>query len=81
MTCGRSVENVQMGRLASSQHPKSHSRTVAVQEGSAVENLPSVDPVALRKESYDLAEMLLEVTRGNLHAEQDTGWAEGNDGW
>ncbi len=52
-----------------------------VQEGSAIEILSRGDQVVLRKKPYDLADMLAEVTPDNLHPEQDTGRAEGNEVW
>ena len=45
----------------------------AVQEGSAIEIVSRGDQVVLSKKSYDLTEMLAQVTVDNIHAEQDTG--------
>ena len=52
-----------------------------VREGSAIEIIPRGDHIVLRKESYDLAEMLAQVTAGNLHSEQDSGPAQGGEAW
>ena len=61
--------------------PKPIAEQWGVREGSAIEILSRGDQVVLRKKSYDLVDMLAEVTPGNLHPEQDTGLTEGNEGW
>ena len=61
--------------------PKAIARQWGVQEGSAIEIIPRGDHVILRKESYDLGEMLAQVTADNLHSEQDAGPAQGNEAW
>jgi antitoxin component of MazEF toxin-antitoxin module len=35
----------------------------------------------LRKRTYNLADMLAQVTADNLHPELDTGPAQGNEEW
>ena len=52
-----------------------------VQEGSAIEIVSDGDEIILRKKSYDLSEMLAQVTDDNLHAEQDFGPAQGKEVW
>ena len=52
-----------------------------VREGSSIEIVPDGDQVVLRKTSYDLADMLAQVTPDNLHPEQDTGPAQGREAW
>ena len=37
--------------------------------------------VAMRKRKYDLDDLLARVTPDNLHPEQDTGEAQGNEEW
>jgi antitoxin component of MazEF toxin-antitoxin module len=39
------------------------------------------EEIVLRKQPYDLAAMLDEVTPDNLHAEQDFGEPRGNEAW
>lgn len=52
-----------------------------VHEGSAIEIVPRGDQIVLRKRPYDLASMLAQVTPDNLHPEQDSGPAQGNEEW
>ncbi len=52
-----------------------------VQEGSAIEIVADGDEVILRKKSYDLSEMLAQVTEENLHVEQDFGPPQGKEVW
>ena len=61
--------------------PKPIAEQWGVQEGSAIELVPQGDHVLLRKRSYDLASMLAQVTPGNVHTEQDSGPARGNEEW
>ncbi len=61
--------------------PKSIAEQWGVQEGSAIELVPQGDHVVLRKRPYDLADMLAQVEPANLHPEQDSGPAQGNEEW
>lgn len=61
--------------------PKAIAQQWGVTEGSAIEIIPRGDYVVLRKETYDLADMLAQVTDDNLHAEQRTGPTQGNEEW
>ena len=61
--------------------PKPIAEQWGVQEGSAIEIVSRGDQVVLSKKSYDLTEMLARVTVDNIHAEQDTGPAQGNERW
>ena len=61
--------------------PKAIAQQMGVQEGSAIEITPGDNQVVLRKRQFVLSDMLAEVTDDNLHAEQDTGPAQGNEGW
>ena len=61
--------------------PKPIAEQWGVQEGSAIEIVSRGDQVVLSKKSYDLTEMLAQVTVDNIHAEQDTGPAQGNERW
>ena len=61
--------------------PKAIAQQMGVQEGSAVEIIPGENQVVLRKRLFVLSDMLAEVTDDNLHAEQEAGPAQGNEGW
>ncbi len=61
--------------------PKSIAEQWGVREGSSIEIVPDGSQVVLRKTSYDLADMLAQVTPDNLHPEQDTGPAQGMEAW
>lgn len=61
--------------------PKPIAEQWGVQEGSAIEIVPDGDTLTLRKQVYDLASLLDQVTPGNLHQEADTGAAQGNEAW
>ena len=39
------------------------------------------DQVVMCKKTYNLDDMLDQVTEGNLHPEADTGPAQGNEAW
>ncbi len=61
--------------------PKPIAEQWGVQEGSAIEIVPDGDTLMLRKQVYDLASLLDQVTPGNLHQEMDTGSPQGNEEW
>ena len=61
--------------------PKPIAEQWGVQEGSAIEIVPDGDTLTLRKQVYDLASLLDQVTPGNLHQEADTSAAQGNEAW
>ncbi len=61
--------------------PKPIAEQWGVQEGSAIEIVTRGDQVVLRKKSYDLADMLAEITANNLHPEQDSGPPQGAEDW
>ena len=61
--------------------PKPIAEQWGVQQGSAIEIVPRGDQVVLRKRSYDLVGMLAQMTPDNLHSEQDSGPAQGNEEW
>ena len=50
-------------------------------EGSAIEIVLHGDQVVIRKRTYNLADMLDQVTEDNLHPGLDTGPAQGNEEW
>ena len=61
--------------------PKAIVEQWGVQEGSTIEMISRGEEIVLRKQPYDLAAMLDEVTPDNLHAEQDFGEPRGNEAW
>ena len=61
--------------------PKPIAEQWGVQEGSSIEMISQGDQVVMRKKTYDLDDMLDQVTEGNLHPEADTGPAQGNEAW
>ena len=61
--------------------PKAIAQQWGVREGSAIEIIPRGDHVVMRKETYNLADMLAQVTDNNLHSEQYSGPAQGNEEW
>ena len=61
--------------------PKPIAEQWGVQEGSAIEIVPDGDTLMLRKQVYDLASLLDQVTPGNLHQEMATGSPQGNEEW
>lgn len=52
-----------------------------MQEGSAIEIVPDGDTLMLRKQAFDLASLLDQVTPENLHGEVDTGAPQGKEAW
>ncbi len=61
--------------------PKPIAEQWGVREGSRVEMTPRGDQLVVRRKAYDLAEMVGRMTARNLHAEVDTGPAQGNEEW
>ena len=61
--------------------PKPVAEQWGVQEGSLIEIVPHGDQVVLCKKSYDLADMLAQVTPENAHSEWDTGEGQGREIW
>ena len=61
--------------------PKAIAEQWGVSEGSAIEMDSQGDRVVMRKQTYDLADMLTRVTADNLHPEQDIGETQGNEQW
>jgi antitoxin MazE len=52
--------------------PKPIAEQWGVREGSAVEIVPDGDTLTLKKQAFDLASLLDQVTPDNLHGEIDT---------
>ncbi len=61
--------------------PKPIAEQWGVQEGSTIEMVSRGDRLVMRKETYNLADMLAEITDDNLHPEVDTGPPQGNEEW
>ena len=61
--------------------PKPIAEQWGVREGSAIEIISRGEQLVLRKRTYNLADMLAQVTADNLHPELDTGPAQGNEEW
>ncbi len=61
--------------------PKPIAEQWGVREGSAIEIVPDGDTLTLRKQAFDLASLLEQVTPDNLHREVDTGEPKGNEAW
>ena len=61
--------------------PKPIAEQWGVQDGSAIEIVPEGDTLLLRKQTYDLASLLEQVTPDNLHGETDTGEPQGKETW
>ncbi|MCY4441638.1 MAG: AbrB/MazE/SpoVT family DNA-binding domain-containing protein [Deltaproteobacteria bacterium] len=59
--------------------PKPIAEQWRVQEGSAIEMVSRGDRLVMRKDIYNLADMLAEITDDNLHPETDTGPPQGNE--
>ncbi len=76
--------NLHIGKWGSSlavRIPKAIAEQWGVSEGSAIEMDSQGDRIVMRKQTYNLAEMLTRVTPDNLHLEQDTGDTQGNEQW
>jgi antitoxin MazE len=61
--------------------PKPIAEQWGVHEGSVIEMVSRGDRLVMRKETYNLADMLAEITDDNLHPEVDTGPPQGNEEW
>ena len=61
--------------------PKPIAEQWGVQEGSAIEIVPDGEVLMLRKQVYDLASLLDQVTPDNLHRDIDTGTPQGKEAW
>ncbi|MCY4438426.1 MAG: AbrB/MazE/SpoVT family DNA-binding domain-containing protein [Chloroflexi bacterium] len=78
---GRNSHISKWGTSLAIRIPKAIAQQWGVREGSAIEIISRGDHVVLRKETYNLADMLDQVTDDNLHSEQDTGPIQGNEEW
>ena len=61
--------------------PKPVAEQWGVREGSKIEMVSRGDRLVMRKTAYDLAEMVARMTPDMLHAEVDTGTAQGKEEW
>ena len=61
--------------------PRAVAEQCGVSEGSAMEMEVSRGRIVMRKNSYDLAEMVERITPDNVHSEVDFGGPEGEELW
>lgn len=61
--------------------PKAIAEQWDVSEGSHIEMASQGDQVVMRKQTYNLADLLADVTADNLHREQDSGESRGREQW
>ena len=61
--------------------PKPIAEQWGVQEGSAIEMIPQGDQIVIRKGTYDLDDLLGQVTPDSVHPEVDSGPAQGDEAW
>ena len=61
--------------------PKPVAEQWGVQEGSAIELVSRGEQVVMRRQTWNLGEMLDRMTAENLHPEVRTGPAQGNEEW
>ena len=61
--------------------PKHIAEQWGIQEGSSIEIIPGEDHIVLRKASYDLTDMLSQVTPENVHTEHDFGSVLNSNEW
>ncbi len=61
--------------------PKAIAEQWDVSEGSHIEMASQGDQVVMRKQTYNLADLLADVTADNLHREQDFGESRGREQW
>jgi antitoxin MazE len=61
--------------------PKPIAEQWGVHDGSAVEIFTDGDDLVLRREKFNLAELVSKITPENLHGEVDTGAPQGNEAW
>ena len=59
--------------------PKPIAEEWGVRDGSAIEIITAGDELVLRKQTYNLEQLLSQVTPDNLHAEHETGTAQGGE--
>ena len=61
--------------------PKPIAEEWGVRDGSAIEITTDGDHLVLRKQTYNLNQMLSQVTPDNLHSEHDSGPPQGTEAW
>ena len=61
--------------------PKPVAEQLGIQEGSAIEILSRGDRMTIRRETFNLDDLLAQVTEDNLHGEQNPGPSRGNEEW
>lgn len=61
--------------------PKALAEQWGVEEGSAIELAAEGDDIVLRKRSYDLADLVADMSPANAHPEVDWGEPQGDEVW
>lgn len=61
--------------------PKALAEQWGVEEGSAIELFAEGEDIVLRKRSYDLADLVADMSPANTHPEVDWGAAQGDEVW
>ena len=70
-----------LGNALAVRIPKPVAEQLGIQEGSAIEILPRGNSMIIRRETYNLDDMLAQINEDNLHPEQNTGLPQGNEEW
>ena len=79
---GRQVACRQMGHQFSHPYPQAYCRAGGVcRKAPPSKWFRAATGSCMRKETYNLADMLAEITDDNLHPEVDTGPPQGNEEW
>ena len=78
---GKNLHICKWGSSLAVRIPKTIAEQWGVSEGSAIEMDSRDDLVVLRKKSYDLADLLSQITVDNLHQEQEIGESKGSEKW
>ena len=76
--------SMRIGRWGSSlavRIPKAIAERWHISEGSLIEMVPQDDQVVMRKQAYNLADLLADVTPDNLHQGQDIGESRDGEWW
>ncbi len=61
--------------------PKALAEQWGVEEGSAIELFAEGEDIVLRKRSYDLADLVADMSPANTHPEVDWGAPQGDEVW
>lgn len=78
---GTSLRIGKWGNSLAVRIPKAIAEQWGVSEGSVIEIASQGDQVVMRKQAYNLADLLALVTVDNLHREQGIGESRGGERW